>query len=180
MNKLTTLKLTTITASVALLLSVAFSGSAFAGPGNKKGPQASLGVTAVCFVDVANDELDIRITLEDKSSGIASAELGSVAVQGEWKKKGATWYDIADAVFEDGDPDDDTNNPTQVGLGTTWVSVPICALPMAAKAINALTTVTLNGQASKEEYTSRCKDDPETLYVNEAAIKVADYPNLCL
>ena len=48
-----------------------------------------------------------------------------------------------------------------------------------AKAVNAETTVTLQGPSSKETYLSRCKDDPATEYVDEAVLKVADYEDLC-
>ena len=54
---------------------------------------------------------------------------------------------------------------------------PICAGP--DRSVSEGDLVTLNGAASKDEYTSRCKDDPDTPYVNEANLKVADYPMLC-
>jgi hypothetical protein len=185
MNKQLTKKLIGIAASAALVGSVALSGTAIAGPGGGngggkgKGPQASLGVTTVCFINEATDELDIYLTITDKSSGSATAELGSVTIQGEYKSTGPVWSDIPNSQIVDGDSTDPANNPTQIGLGQTMVSIPLCDMPMSAKAVNALTSVTLNGAASKDEYTSRCKDDPDTPYVNEANLKVADYPMLC-
>ena len=55
-----------------------------------------------------------------------------------------------------------------------------------SKAVNARTTVMISGEigndvygSSRNEYTSLCKDDPYTEDVNEANLKVADYPGLC-
>jgi hypothetical protein len=186
MNKRNTIKLTSITALAALLLSVVFSGSAIAGPG--KGPQSSAAVFTVCFVDEAAGQLDVFLTITDKSSGVAIAALDSVDVQGEQKEKGRGWDDIVGAEFEDGAPGDDANNPTQTVIGVEkLIELDICAgLDPKSKAVNALTTVTLLGKSSKAEYTSRCKDDPatddgdpETDWDNEAILKIADYPTLC-
>jgi len=188
MNKRNTIKLTTITASVALLLSVAFSGSAFAGPGNKKGPQSSIDVFTVCYVDEAAGQLDVFLTITDKSSGVAIAALDSVDVQGEQKEKGRGWNDISGAEFGDGASDDDADNPIETVIGVEkLIELDICTgLDPKSKAVNALTTVTLLGKSSKAEYTSRCKDDPatddgdpSTDWDNEAILKLANYPGLC-
>ena len=179
MNKQLTKKTIGIAASAALIASVAFSGSALAGPG--KGPQASLGVSAWCEVDVANGQIDMHLTIEDKSSGIAVAELDSVAVQGLQKIKGRDWDDIEFATFNDGVRNDENDNPTEITIGADQlVELDICdGLLAASKAINAEATVTLLGDASKSEYTTKCGDNPDTLYVNEANLKVADYYGLC-
>ena len=178
MNKLNTLKLTSITASAALLLSVVFSGSAIAGPGNKKGPQSSAAVISVCHIDEYAGELVVNILITDKSSGVATAVLDNVTVQGEQKKMGNAWKDLGDAI----DPVE------EIYIGTTKeVRVPICEPLMAtSKAINALTSVTLGGNSSKDVYLSRCKDDPATDdgdpttdWDNEAILKIANFPGLC-
>ena len=178
MNKRNTIKLTSITALAAFLLSVVFSGSAIAGPGNKKGPQSSAAVFSVCHIDEYAGELVVNILITDKSSGVATAVLDNVNVQGEQKKKGNAWDDLGTAV----DPVED------IYIGTTKeIRLPICeGLMYNSKAVNALTTVSLQGVASKDEYTSRCKDDPatddgdpSTDWDNEAILKLANFPGLC-
>ena len=177
MNRQLTKKLIGIAASAALMGTVAFSGSAIAG----KGPQSSAGVSAWCEVDVASGQLDMYLTIVDKSSGVAVAELDSVDVQGLQKDKGRGWDPIAGAEFTDGTRDDDTDNPTEITFGEDQlIELDICeGLLASSKAINAEAIVTLLGKSSKEEYTAKCGDNPDTLYVNEANIKVADYYGLC-
>lgn len=185
MNKQLTKKTIGIAASAALMASVAFSSSALAAPGgvkgsNKQGPQASLDVMTVCTIDEAAGELIVDITITDPNEGTdkAQAVLESVDVQGlkkyrgnDWMHSDDSWESLMGDTCEDG---------SAVMIGTTCtVRLDVCSDLGNAKAVNAETTVTLQGPSSKETYLSRCKDDPATEYVDEAVLKVADYEDLC-
>ena len=188
MNKRNTIKLTSITASAALLLSVVLSGSAIAGPG--KGPQSSAAVFTVCEIDEVNGELDVSILITDKSSGVAKAVLETVEVEGlqkekgrNWKTLGSTWTNAETCM----DEYDNDIGPIEIGK-TCHISLDICTGldKGVSKSLNAETTLTLTGTSSKNEYTSKCKDDPATDdgdpttdWDNEAILKIADYPMLC-
>jgi hypothetical protein len=184
MNKQLTKKSIGIAASAALIASVALSGSALAGPGgnnsNKQGPQASLDVMTVCNIDEYAGDLIVDITITDPNAGTdkAQAVLESVTVQGLKKYRGNEWM-LSDDKWESlmGDTCEDG---ASVMIGTTCtVRLDVCSNLGNAKAVNAETSVTLQGPSSKETYLSRCKDDPATLEVDESVLKVADYEHLC-
>ena len=188
MNKRNTIKLTSITALAAMLLSVVFSGSAIAGPG--KGPQSSAAVFTVCKIDEANGEIDVSILLTDKSSGAAKAVLETVEIEGLQKEKGRNWNTLGSMWTNAETCMDEYGNdigPIEIGK-TCHVSLDICAGLDAdvSKSLNAETTLTLTGSSSKDKYTSKCKDDPATDdgdpttdWDNEAIMKIANHPTLC-
>ena len=191
MNKLNTLKLTSITASAALLLSVVFSSSAVAGPGNgPKGPQASIGVTNICAVDASVKEdvvLSVTTTIVDKSSGAAEAEITKFSIQAMEKYRGRVLYPIGDPkpdwpVFVV-DPEDGLRkaivesefhlcvagvipNP-ELTPNPDGTFPPNPGLDPAAKAANAETTVMIDDGHKVEGWISRCIDDPATEDKNE-------------
>jgi hypothetical protein len=179
MNKQLTKKTIGIAASAALMASVAFSGSALAGPGNKggnkQGPQASASVTAYC--NIVDEMLVVDITFEDKSSGIAEAMVATAEVQGEQKDGGRGWDPLGSLATADISTDGDTDT----------VRIPLCGqlenpLTANAKAVNALVSVSLSTDefaASKTEYLSRCKDNPLTEDVNEADLKLEPFNLSC-
>jgi hypothetical protein len=178
MNKQLTKNTIGIAASAALIATMAFSGSALAGPGDGKGPQSSAGVFSVCHIDADAGELVVDITITDKSSGIATASLDSASVQGLKKVSKNLWM-TSDDKWESA-MGDTCEGGAPIMIGTTCtVRLDICSDLGNAKAVNAETTVTLQGTASKDTYLSRCKDDPATDDINEAKLKVADYPGLC-
>jgi len=193
MNKQLTKKTIGIAASAALMATVALSGSALAAPGgnnsNKQGPQASLDVFTVCNIDPDAGELIVDVTITDPNVGLdkATAVLESVKVQGLQKVRGNVWSRGADSWDSATDfcIDDPYGSPIAVGT-TCTIRLDICTGLANSKAVNAETTVEISGLfdgdvvgSSKDTYLSRCKDDPETLEVNEADLKVADYPGLC-
>jgi len=182
MNKQLTKKTIGIAASAALMASLAVSGTALAGPGgnnsNKQGPQASLDVFTVCHIDESAGELIVDITITDPNAGTdkAQAVLESVNVQGlqkyrgnDWMHSDDSWASLMGDTCEDG---------SAVMIGTTCtVRLDVCSGLGNSKAVNAETTVSLQGEASKETYLSRCKDDPLTLEYDEAVLKVTE--DLC-
>lgn len=181
MNKQLTNKTIGIAASAALMATMAFSTTAYAERGgNKQGPQASIDVFTVCHIDDAAGELIVDITITDKNAGTdkAQAVLDSVIVQGlkkfrgnEWMHSDDSWDNLMGDTCEDG---------SAVMIGTTCtVRLDICSSLGNARAVNAETSVTVQGPSSKDTYLSRCKDDPATDEVDEAVLKVDDYPNLC-
>ena len=201
MNKQLTRKTIGIAASAALISSVAFSGSALAGHNgnhnsNKQGPQASLDVMTVCNIDEDAGELIVDITITDPNEGTdkAQAVLDSVNVQGlqkaggkgkgsnEWVHSSDSWDNANATDLCIGSPYD---SPIEIGT-TCQIRLDICTDLGDSKAVNAQTTVEISGLAdgnavdsSKETYMSLCKDDPATEYVDEAVLKVDDYPDLC-
>jgi hypothetical protein len=75
--------------------------------------------------------------------------------------------------------------PIEIGT-TCQIKLDICDGLGDSKAVNAQTTVFISGladgdevESSKTSYMSLCKDDPDTEYVDEAVLKVADYEGLC-
>ena len=184
MNKRNTIKLTSIAlvASMAVGLSAsAVAGGKGNGPKDGNGPQSSLAVQNICKINPVTEMLDVTITLTDKSSGVASADVMTATLQGLQKEKRPTWYPLGEAGELVG---------IEAGDKVT-TSIPICnqisnPLNADSKALNAITVVTLEGNSSKEEYLSRCKDDPATDdgdpttdWDNEAILKIANYPMLC-
>jgi len=165
-----------VAASAALLLSVAFSGSAFAGPGQKKGPQASAGVSTWCEIkeeNIAAGVMSVHVSVEDKSSGVAFGyvQLDSAMVQGVTKDRGNSWTDIPGAMKT---PD------LLVNVSDQEVTINICGGDLG-KAINAKTKIILDQSlfpSSKPEYTAQCSDNPMTDEV-EGGLKTADFDGLC-
>ena len=199
MNKQLTKKTIGIAASAALMATMAFSTTAYAERGgNKQGPQASLDVMTVCNIDADAGELIVDVTITDPNVGTdkAQAVLESVKVQGLQKAGGKgkgsnTWMtgsDDWDSMYDlcNDDPADPYDgDPIEIGT-TCQIKLDICANLGSSKAVNAETTAMISGLAdgvpvdsSRTEYTSLCKDDPYTEDVNEAILKVADYPGLC-
>ena len=122
--------------------------------------------------------LVVDTTVTDKSSGTATAVVKSATIQGLQKVNGPIWDNLGDLV------------QFAIDAGTTeTVKIPLCiagydldlnpALLPESKSVNALISVSIGEDGSKDEYISRCQDDPATEDVNEAILKVANYPTLC-
>ncbi|MDH3531774.1 MAG: hypothetical protein OEO82_02535 [Gammaproteobacteria bacterium] len=178
MNKLSKDKWMGIATPVSLVLALVLSSNVFAGPGKGKGPQSSISVFSVCHIVDNGDAsmLVVDTTVTDKSSGTATAEVASAGIQGEQKVRGPNWSPLGDGA----------ELSIAADSTTVTVALPICEgavlsdpLEDSSKAINALVTVYLKEPSNNDMYTSRCKDDPATEYVNEAILKVADYTTLC-
>jgi hypothetical protein len=179
MNKQLTKKTIGIAASAALMASVAFSGSALAGPGgNGKKEQASIGVSAYCKIEnVEEGVMAVYVSIEDKSSGNAYGQFGLDPVQivGVTKDRGPVWTDIPGAK----------ESPSlDVPSYEVRVPVNICGGGELGSAINAQVSVMLAldetslYSPSKSEYTAQCGDDPNT-DETEGGLKTADFEGLC-
>jgi hypothetical protein len=177
MNKQLTKKTIGIAASAALMASLAFSGSAFAAPGNgkavKNGPKGSISVFSICYLeadDPANAMLRVETTITDTSSVPGDATLKGMEVQAQ-EKIGKNRYDIGDVATADPVLED--------GVAEVSTTLPLCTsllgdkdtLSADAKSANAEITVWITDDHNNKEdgFISRCSDDPDTLYVDEVA-----------
>jgi len=183
MNKQLTKKAIGIAALAALIATVAFTGSALAGPGgNKQGPQASASVSTWCEItDEAAGDMTVYIRTEDKSSGEAYGmeDIASAQVDLVTKDRGNQWSDPID--FE---------TPTlHLGVDDS-VTFNLCdKLDLLGKAINAQTSIKLTTNlypSSSIVYTAQCSNAPGPdgmLGTDDDVIggglKTADYPDLC-
>ena len=183
MNKQLTKKTIGIAASAALMASVAFSGTALAGPGNKggnkQGPQASASVSTWCEIsDEEAGDMTVYIRTEDKSSGDAygKAPIASTDVVLQAKSTGNSWETL------------DVEKP-YLTLGVdAEVTFNLCDQSLG-KAINAETIIKLDESwvpASKSAYTAQCGNAPgddDILGTDDdvtgGGLKTADYPDLC-
>ena len=166
-------------ASAALLLSVVYSGSAFAGPGNdsgkgwKNGPKGSISLFSVCYLEdayPANAMIRVETTITDASSVPGDAELMDMTVQAQQKFKGRERFDIGDGAQAD--------PVLENGVAEVSTTLPLCSsasgaptLDPAAKSVNAEITVWITDEHNNKEdgFIARCSDDPDTLYVDEVA-----------
>ena len=178
MNKLNILKLTSITASVALLLSVVFSGSALAGPGKKKGPQGSIGVTNICELKPNNlydATLEVTTTIVDKSSGAGEAVITSFSIQAKEKYGGRVLNSIGDAQESTPILPADDKVVVNSSLNLCVAGAYPGLNPDDAKAVNAETTVWITDGHKASGWISRCVDDPSTDDINELqSLKIGD------
>lgn len=187
MNKQLTKKTIGIAASAALMASLAFSGSAFADPGNgvKNGPKGSIGLFSICYieteaeygVDVPTPYLRVETTITDQSSVLGDATLDGMTVQALEKYKGP--WSNPDNFAEIGDPH--PSYPVLAGdppAASVTSRIPLCqsamgnaTLSSAARSVNALITVEITDEHNNKDmgFTARCSDDPDTYYVDEVA-----------
>ena len=171
MNKQLTKKSIGIAASAALMATMAFSGSALAGPGNApdkgnapKGSQTSVDVYSNCAI--VGDQLVVNVTVTDKNEGTdkTPAELVSVTVQAQEKTGPKTSVGVGDAWEWTSDTydlvDDKCDNGSTISIGNTCtISLEVCgALSGGGKALDALTSVDTGENGSQLTYTSMCKD----------------------
>lgn len=186
MNKQLTTKTIGIAASAALIASLAFSGSAFAGKGWNNGQKGSISVQSVCYL---NDDksLTVKTIIMDASSRLGDAMLDSMTVQAMEKYQGK-WSDPAnsdtvgapamvDPVFTT-DPYFANCDP----VSCNEVTIPVCpGLTDDAKSVNAVIDVWIKGEHNNKEYdevndisrfTARCSDDPATEEHEVAALNV--------
>jgi len=176
MNKQLKNKRMGIAASAALLLSVAFSGSAVA-EGKGGGPKASIRVQSLCTVDntdPANALLVVTTTITDASSaGGINAEVTGNTVEavlgignnkGGRKNGGSKWTPTA--IVQDG-----LIGPVGDGL-VSEVTLPLCQDARTKEANNANAVITIDIVGGHKTWVSMCDDNPATEEV-EAGVPIA-------
>jgi len=186
MNKRNTIRLTKIASLTAMLLPLAFTGSAVAGKNDNNGQKGSISLFSICHIqteveydhgqpiDVPRPYLKVATTITDASSNLGDAVLDGMIVQAVEKYKGP-WRN-PDNFANIGDPD--PSYPTLVkGEAEETSRIPLCqavsgqTLSTDARSVNALITVEITDDHNNKEmgFTARCSDDPDTLYIDEVA-----------
>jgi hypothetical protein len=168
MNKQLTKKTIGIAASAALMASLAFSGSAFAAPGNgkavKNGPKGSISILSVCDLNKASGNLRVWTKIVDTSSDPVNygAELDSMFVQA-YEKVGTgrsqSTNDLglpgsADPTFDDDFLFDDCRDAATNGtvMPDSCNEVHVSVSPSAcARSVNADIEVLIDGIHNNKE-----------------------------
>ncbi len=197
MNKRNT-KLTKIASLAAMLLPLAFSGSAVAGKNDNNGQKGSITVASLCKIN-ADKSLTVQTIIMDASSVPGDAILDSMEVTAVDKTSGKN-ADTSPLASEKVQYPTFTSSPffadCKANGDCNEVTIKLCPPEprIAARSLNAVTEVFIKGEHNNKEtqvrydeygnpyvvslFESNCTDDPETEEDEVALLNIGNQSKL--